>query len=44
MVGLLADGELTILPGGHVLAHESPAELADALATDPPRGRISTTP
>jgi pimeloyl-ACP methyl ester carboxylesterase len=41
MVGLIAVAELQILPGGHVVLHESPAQLADALATGPRDGAPS---
>ena len=33
MVGLLPDAELIVVPGGHRLAFESPAAVAEALAT-----------
>ena len=32
MVGLLPDAELVVVPGGHRLALESPAAVAEALA------------
>ena len=35
MSELLPAGEMRVLPGGHVLAHESPAALAEALAAAP---------
>jgi 2-succinyl-6-hydroxy-2,4-cyclohexadiene-1-carboxylate synthase len=42
MSRLLPAGELRVLPGGHVLALESPAELAEAIAADPAPPRSST--
>jgi 2-succinyl-6-hydroxy-2,4-cyclohexadiene-1-carboxylate synthase len=44
MVELLPAGALRILPGGHVLPLESPAALAEALATGPRPLRTTTAP